>query len=163
MWHLASESTPTGTAEGIARDLDAWPADTDFPCRRHQGGLQVVPTAEGFSLAATLLQRPNKSPCPFLQTGTARPPRQTQDGSGTQRRHNRCGTPGSPHFGTCPRMPWPMPRRPSKGPSRRPSPPAQPCSAACRRERPGLGGERTDARARTYPWCKGRHCFTPRT
>ena len=61
-------------------------------------------------------------------------------------------TPGSPHYGTCPRTPWPIPPKPSKRASRRPSPPAQPGSAACRRGWPGYAGERrTDARARAPP------------
>ena len=59
MWHLASEDAPTGTAEEIARDLHAWP----------QGGLQVAPAAEGFSLAATLQRHPDKRARHFLQTG----------------------------------------------------------------------------------------------
>ena len=31
MWHLAPEGTPTGTREEIARDLQSWPANQDFP------------------------------------------------------------------------------------------------------------------------------------
>ena len=100
---------------------------------------------------------------PSCRQVRSRLPRQTQDGSGTHRRHNRWRTPGSPPSGTCPPMPWFVPPRPSKGLSRCPSPLAQPCSAACRRERPGFGGERTDARARTSPWRKWRQCFTTRT
>ena len=71
MWHLAPEGTPTGTAEEIAWDLHAWPANQDFPWRRPQGGLPVAPAAEGFSLAATLQRQPDRRACHFLQTGTA--------------------------------------------------------------------------------------------
>ena len=76
MWHLAPEGTPTGTAEEIARDLHAWPADQDFPWRRPQGGLPLAPVAQGFSLAAALQRHPDKRARPFLQTGTvpAAPP-----------------------------------------------------------------------------------------
>ena len=76
MWHLAPDDAPTGTAEEIARDLHAWPADQDFPWRRPQGGLPVAPAAEGFSLAATLQQHPDKRTRHFLQMGTipAAPP-----------------------------------------------------------------------------------------
>ena len=76
MWHLAPENAPTGTAEEIARDLHARPADQDFPWRRPQGGLPVAPAAEGFSLAATLQRHPDKRARDFLQTGTvpAAPP-----------------------------------------------------------------------------------------
>ena len=76
MWHLAPEHTPTGTAEEIAQDLHAWPADQDFPWRRLQGGLPVAPAAEGFRLAATLQRHPDKRARHFLQTGTvpAAPP-----------------------------------------------------------------------------------------
>ena len=75
MWHLAPEGSPTGTAEEIARDLYAWPADQDFPWRRPPGGLPVAPAAEGFSLPATLQRRPDKRTRPFPSW----PPRQTQD------------------------------------------------------------------------------------
>ena len=71
MWHLAPEDAPPGTAEEIARDLHAWPADRVFPWRRLQGGLPVAPEAEGFSPAATLQRHPNKRARHFLQTGTA--------------------------------------------------------------------------------------------
>ena len=71
MWHLAPEDAPTGTADEIAWDLDAWLVDQDFPWRRPQGGLPVAPAAEGFSLAATLQQHPDKRARHFLQTGTA--------------------------------------------------------------------------------------------
>ena len=162
MWHLAPEGTPTGNAEEIARDLHTWPVDQDFPWRRRQGGLPVAPAVEGFSLAATLERQPGKRNAPFCGLARSRPPRRAQGGSGTQSRHNRCRTSGSPNFGTCPRAPWPTPTRPSRGPSRRPSPPTPPCSAVSRRERPGFHGERTDAEVSTYPWCKGRLCFTPR-
>ena len=76
MWHLVPEGTPTGTAEEIARDVHAWPADQDFPWRRPQGGLPVAPAAEGFILAASLQRHPDKGARPFLQTGTvpAAPP-----------------------------------------------------------------------------------------
>ena len=76
LWHLAPEGTPTGTAEEIARDLNAWPTDQEFSWRRTKGGLPVAPTAKGFSLAATHEQHPDKRACPFLQTGTvpAAPP-----------------------------------------------------------------------------------------
>ena len=76
MWHLTLKGTPTGTAEEIALDLHAWPANQDLPWRRPQGGFPVAPAAEGFSLAATLWRHPNKRACPFLQTGTvpAAPP-----------------------------------------------------------------------------------------
>ena len=72
MWHLAPEDAPTGTAEGIARDLHTWPASQDFPWRRPRGGLPVAPAAEEFSLAATLQQQPDKRARHFLQTGTVR-------------------------------------------------------------------------------------------
>ena len=70
IWHLALEGTSTGTAEEIARDLHTWPVDQEFPWRRPQGGLQVVPAAEGLSLAVMLQQHPNKMVRPFLQTST---------------------------------------------------------------------------------------------
>ena len=69
MWHLAPEDAPTGTAEEIARDLHAWPADQDFPWRRPEGSLPVAPAAEGFSLAATLQRHPDERARHFLQTG----------------------------------------------------------------------------------------------
>ena len=68
--HLAPEDAPTGTAEEIARDLHAWPADQDFPWRRPQGGLPVAPGAEGLSLAATLQRHPDRRAPHFLHTGT---------------------------------------------------------------------------------------------
>ena len=71
MWHLTPGDAPTGTAEKIARDLHAWPADQDFPWRRPQGSLPVAPAAEGFSLAATLQRHPDKRARHLLQTGTA--------------------------------------------------------------------------------------------
>ena len=76
MWHLAPEDAPTGTAEDIARDLDTWPADQDYPWRRPRGGLPVAAAAEGLSLAATLQRHPDKKARHFLQTGTvpATPP-----------------------------------------------------------------------------------------
>ena len=76
VWHLAPEDAPTGTAEGIARDLHACRADQEFPWRRPQGGLPVAPAAEGFILAATLQRHPDKRARHFLQTGTvgAAPP-----------------------------------------------------------------------------------------
>ena len=76
MWHLAPEDAPTGTAEEIARDLHAWPTNQDFPWRRPRGSLPVPPAAEGFSLAASLQQHPDKRARHFLQTGTipATPP-----------------------------------------------------------------------------------------
>ena len=76
MWRLAPEDAPTGTAENIAWDLHAWPADQDFSWRRPLGGLPVAPAAEGFSLAATLQQHPDKRARHFLQRGTvlAAPP-----------------------------------------------------------------------------------------
>ena len=40
MWHLAPEDAPTGTAEEIARDLHAWPADQDFPWHTPRGASQ---------------------------------------------------------------------------------------------------------------------------
>ena len=69
MWHLAPESAPTDTAEEIARDLHAWPAEGDFSWRRPQGGLQLAPAAEGFSLAATLQRHPDKGARHVLQEG----------------------------------------------------------------------------------------------
>ena len=76
MWHLAPEGTPTGTAEEIARDLRAWPADPDFPWRRPQGGLPVAPAGEGLSLATTPQRHPDKRARQLLLTGTvlAAPP-----------------------------------------------------------------------------------------
>ena len=76
MWHLAPEGTPTGTEEKIAQDPHAWPADQYFPWRRPQGGLPVLPAAEGFSLAATPRRHADKRVRRFLQTGTvpAAPP-----------------------------------------------------------------------------------------
>ena len=76
MWHLAAEDAPTGTAEEIARHLDAWLVDQDFPWRRPQGGLPVAPAAEGFSLTATLQRHPDKRARHFLPTSTipAAPP-----------------------------------------------------------------------------------------
>ena len=76
MWHLAPEDAPTCSAEEIARDLHALPTDQDFTWRRPRGGLPVAPAAEGFSLAATLQQHPDKRARHFLQTGTvpAAPP-----------------------------------------------------------------------------------------
>ena len=74
MWHLAPDDTPTGSAEEIARDLQAWPADQDFPWCRPQGGLPVAPAAEGFSLAASLGRHPDKSARHFLQTRTVPAP-----------------------------------------------------------------------------------------
>ena len=69
MWHMAPEDTPTSTAEEIAQDLHAWPADQDLPWRRPQSGLPVAPPAQGFSLAANLQRNPDKRAHPFLQTG----------------------------------------------------------------------------------------------
>ena len=76
MLHLAPEDAPTGTAENIAWDLHAWPADQDFPLRRSQGGLPVAPAAEGYSLVATFQRHPDKRARHYLQTGTvlAAPP-----------------------------------------------------------------------------------------
>ena len=70
MWHLEPGGNPTGTTEEIARDLQAWPANQDFPWRGPQGGLPVEPAAEGFSLAAILQLHPDKRARPFQQTGT---------------------------------------------------------------------------------------------
>ena len=76
MWQLAPEDAPTGTAEEIARDLHAWPTEQDFPWCRPRGSLPVAPSAQGFSLAATLQRHPDKRARLFLQTGTvpAAPP-----------------------------------------------------------------------------------------
>ena len=76
MCHPVAEDAPTGTAEEIAGDLHAWPADRDFTWCRPQGGLPVAPTTEGFSLAATLQRHTDKRARHFLQTGTvpANPP-----------------------------------------------------------------------------------------
>ena len=76
MRHLAPEDAPTGIAEEIARDLHTWPPGQDFPWRRPRGGLPAVAAKEGFSLAATLQQHPDKRARHFLQTGTvlAAPP-----------------------------------------------------------------------------------------
>ena len=70
MWHLAPEDAPTDTAEEIAPDLSAWPTDQDFLWRRPRGSLPVAPTAEGFSLAASLQQHADKRARHFLQKGT---------------------------------------------------------------------------------------------
>ena len=87
----------------------------------------------------------------------SRPPRQTPSGAGTQGRRNRCRAPGSSRCGICPWAPWPMPLKPSRGYSRSRSSPAWPCSAACRRGRPGYGGGKTaGARAPISPWSKGQ-------
>ena len=137
MWHFAPEDTPTGTAGEIALDLHAWPADHDFSWRRPQGGLPVAPAAEEFRLAATLQQHPDKRAHHFLQTGTVLAARRTPAGGGTPGRHNRYRTPGSFRCGTCRQAPWPMPPKPSRGLSHRSKPPPWPCSAACRRGRPG--------------------------
>ena len=69
IWQLAPEDAPTGTADKIARDLHAWPADQEFPWRRPQDGLPVAPAAEGFSPTATLHRHPDKRTRHFLQTG----------------------------------------------------------------------------------------------
>ena len=76
MWHLAPEDAPTETKEEIARDLNTWPADQDYPWRRPRGSLPVAPAAGGLSLAATLQRQPHKRARHFLQTGTvpAAPP-----------------------------------------------------------------------------------------
>ena len=155
MWHLAPVGTPMDNTEDVARDLHAWPVDQVFPWPRPKGDLPVAAVVQGLSLAPTLQRNPNSRQARSL------PPRWGQGGNETQRRHNRCRTPGSPIFGTCPRAPWPMLPRPSRGLTCRPSRPT-PCPAACSWERPGFGGDRTDALARTSPWCKGRSCFTPR-
>ena len=47
MWHVAPEGTPKGTAEGIAWDLHAWPADQDFPWRNPRGASQWRPRQRG--------------------------------------------------------------------------------------------------------------------
>ena len=70
MWHQALEGTPTGTAEGITRNLHTLPVDQDFPWRRPPGGLPVAPAVEGPGLAATLQRPADKIARPFLQTGT---------------------------------------------------------------------------------------------
>ena len=164
MWHLSPEGTPTGTAEEIARDSQAWPADQDFPWRRRQGGLPVAPAAEGFSLVATLQRHPDKRGGTSCRQAQFRPLHPTPGGGWTRGRQNRYQTPESSRRGTYQRAPWPMPAKPSRELSHRLNPPALPCSAAYRRGRPGYGGEkRTDARARTSPWCRARRCFTPRT
>ena len=155
MWHLAAEGTQRDNTEDIAWALHTWPVDGDFPWHSPRGDLPVAPAVEGLSLTATAQRHSNKMVRPFLQTGTVWPPRQDWGGNGTQRRHNRCQTPGPPHFGTCPWAPWPMPPKPSKGHSQCPSRPVL-CSAACRWECPGLGGKRTEARAHTSPWRTGQ-------
>ena len=163
MWHRAPEDNPTGTAEEIAQDLQA-----GRPTRTSPGPDPKTVSEWRLRRRGSAWRRPSsgtqtKGRAPFCRQVRYRPPRQTQDGSGTQRRHNRCRTPGCSHFGTCQRVPWLMPPRPSKGSSSRPRPLAPPRSAACKRERPGFGGERKDARARTSPWCQGRLCLTPQT
>ena len=164
MWHLASGGTPTGTAEEIVRDLHAWPADQDFRWHRPHGGHPVAPAAEGFSLAGTLQRHPTRGRATSCRQAGFRPPCPTQAGGGTRGRHRGCRTPGSSRSRTCPQKPWPMPPKLSRELSHRPNPPAWPCSAAYRRGQPGYCGEKkTDARARTSPWCRSSYCYTPRT
>ena len=105
MWHLAPEGTPTGTAEEIARDLLAWPADQDFPWRRPQGGLPVAPAADGFGLAATLERTPDKRARPFLHTGRvpAAPPNSGWRWNAGQTQ--LLADPWILRCGTCPRAP----------------------------------------------------------
>ena len=162
MWHLASEGTYT--EEELARDLPAWAADQDFPWRRPQGGLPVAPAAEGFSLAATLQQHPDKRARHFLQTGTvpAAPPDSgwrwdTGEAQPLQDRwivllwYLPTGT--LAHAARAIRGAFPPPKPPRRGPAR-----------SLQAGRPGYGGEwRTGARARTSPLCRARLCFTPRT
>ena len=137
MWHLATEGIPIGTAGEIARDLHILLVRQAFPWRRPKGGLPVAPAVQGLSLAATLQQLPDKMARPFLQTGRvlAAPP-----GSGWKWEAEEAQPlpdPWVPRFGPCQRLPWPMPPRPSTGLSHCPNH-LTPCSAACRRERPGF-------------------------
>ena len=74
MWQLAPDDAPTGTTAEIARDLQVWPSDQDFPWRRPRGSLPMAPAAKGFSLAATLQRHPDKRARHFLQTGTVPAP-----------------------------------------------------------------------------------------
>ena len=142
MWHLAPEDARRGTAEEIARDVHTSPADQDYPWRRPRGGLPVAPVAEGLSLTATLERHPDKRARHFLQTGTVPAARQTPSGDGTQGRRNHCPAPGSSRCGICPWAPWPTPLKPPRGLSCSRSSPVWPCSAACRRGRPGYGGRK---------------------
>ena len=106
---------------------------------------------------------PTRGHATLCRRARSRPPRQTPSGDGTQGGRNRYRTPGSSRCGSHPWAPWPMPPKPSRGPSHSHSSPAWPCSAACRRERPGYGGGRgTGARARISLWCSARRYFTPR-
>ena len=163
MWYLAPEDAPTGTAEEIARDVHTWPAGQDYPWRRPRGGLRVAPAAEGLSLAATLQRHPDKRARHFLQTGTvpAAPPDSEWRWDAGEAQPLR-GT-GSSRCGICPRAPWPTPLKPSRGLSRSRSSPVWPCSAACRRGRPGYGGgKRAGARAPISPSSRARRYSTPR-
>ena len=164
MWHLAPDNTPTGTLEEIIRDLSTWSADQDFPWRKPPGRLQIAPAAEGFSLAATLQRHPTRGRAHSCRQARFRPPCLTQGGGGTRGRHNRCWTPGTSRCGTCSQARWPMRPKLSRKLFHRTNPPLWPCSAAYRPGRPRYVGEkRTDARARTSPWCRFQLCFTPRT
>ena len=89
---------------------------------------------------------PTRGHATSCRRARSRPPRQTPSGDGTQGRRNRCRAPGSSRCGICPWAPWPMTLKPSRGLSRCRSSPAWPCSAACRRGRPGYGeGKRAGA------------------
>ena len=70
IWHLAPESTPMDNTEDIARDLNTWAVDQNFPWRRPEGDLSVAPAVEKLSFAATLQQHPNKMARACLHTGT---------------------------------------------------------------------------------------------
>ena len=106
---------------------------------------------------ATLQRHPDKRVHHFLQTGTvpAAPPDSgwRWDAGEAQPLPDLWILP----CGICPRAPWPMPPKPSKGLSNRHNPPAWPCSAACRRGRPVYGGgRRMGARARFSPLVQGQ-------
>ena len=123
----------------------------------------MAPAPEGFSLAATLQRHPDKRAHPFLQTGTV--PAATPDSEWKWDAEEAQPLPD----------PWILPLwyLPTKALAhatqavKETFPPPQPpgaallhslqAGAACAR------GERTDARTRTSPWCRGRHCLTPRT
>ena len=115
---------PAANTEDIPRDLHAWQDGQGYPWCRPGGNILVAPAVEALSLTATLQRHPDKNgaPLPAQRRGPACPARM----------HNRCQTLGFPHFGTCPRAPWPMQPKPSKGLSHRPSCPV-PESAAYRR------------------------------
>ena len=155
MWHLAREDTPKGTAKEIASEFHAWRATRTSPA--------VDPKAVSQWRPRRKVQPRGNPPATPRQKGAPLP----ADRSGRPTRlrmevgHRRGTTAAAPL--DSPTLVPAQATQAVKGLSNLHGPPAPPCSAACRRGGPGFLGETMDARAHTFPWCKGKPCSTPKT